>query len=83
VAVDEVGEPTMTLLALYLAAGILNAAVAFDQNILMLSMPGWRRSLDAWVEAVLYVLLWPLQLAWKILVGINVASSWVLGKVMG
>jgi hypothetical protein len=38
---------------------------------------------DCVVSALFYLFLWPLQAAFKILVGLNVATGWVLGKLMG
>lgn len=64
----------MTLLSIYLAFGILNAAVAYDQKILMLATHGW--SLEAAVEAVLFVVLWPVQLAYWIGTKIWQAMDW-------
>lgn len=72
----------MTTLSLYLAFGILNAVVAFDQGILMISMRQWRRSLEAWIEVVCYVLLWPLQAAyWVYAKTVNV-MYWIEVRVL-
>lgn len=61
---------------LYLLIGLFNA---------MLGIPnyydeGWP---SAVVSAMFYLWLWPVQAAFKILVGVNVASDWLLGKLMG
>lgn len=50
----------MVTLLIYLGFGILNATDSYNKGILMLATPE-HRGLEAWAEAVLYVLLWPLQ----------------------
>lgn len=72
----------MTLFTIYVAFGILNATVAYDQDILMISMPRWRRSVGAWVEAVLYVFLWPLQVAYWVYTRLVNAGYWVFARWM-
>lgn len=71
----------MTLFTLYVAAGILNVVVSFDQGILMVSMPRWRRTLEAWVEAGLYLLLWPLQLGYWVLTKVHLATGGILARM--
>lgn len=69
------------LIPLWIAAGLLNAVIAYDQKILMLATHG--SSIDAWAEAVLWVLLWPIQLAFWICVKIGAAADWVGTRFWG
>lgn len=58
----------MISLLIFLLIGAINAVVAYDQDILMLATHGW--SVEAVVEAILYVLLWPAQLVFWVCVKI-------------
>ena len=62
------------MLLILLAIGVLNAAVAYDQEILMLATHGW--SVEGGVEALFFILLWPVQLAYWIAVKIWRAMDW-------
>jgi hypothetical protein len=64
----------VTLILIILAIGVLNAAVAYDQEILILATHGW--SFEAVIEALGYVILWPVQLAFWIGVKIWQAMDW-------
>ena len=62
------------LIPLWIAAGLINAVIAYDQKILMLA--NGYDDIDAWAEAVFYVILWPVQVAFWISVKIWQAMDW-------
>lgn len=71
----------MTALTLYLAFGILNAVIAYDQKILMLATHGW--STEAVIEALGYVVLWIFQLMWWGAAKLGQLQGWILAKIWG
>ena len=71
----------MTALTLYLAFGILNAVIAYDQKILMLATHGW--SFEAVIEALLFVVLWWLQFCYWLGMKIWAAMDWCQAWIWG
>lgn len=65
------------ILAWYLGVGFINLLCAWGAGRLTRNVPG------AWIEKVFYVLLWPVQLAFWMLVQISNAAEFVLGRIMG
>lgn len=57
-------ETLLLIVCMYVVIGMINAIKAFDDDILMIRH---HATVEAVVEALLYVLLWPVQVAWVVL----------------
>lgn len=69
-------------LLIYVAIGATNYLIFLTEGKSMLTgHPVMAK--DILAEAAFFVFAWPVQLGFKILVGINVATDWLLGKLMG
>lgn len=73
----------MRWLLLYLGVGALNGTVAGVRQILMISMPKHRGLPEAWVEIAFYILAWPVQLGFWMLVQIHNGTTWLLERIHG
>ncbi len=71
----------MISLLIILLIGVLNAAVAYDQEILMLR--NYPREIESWIEALLFIVLWPLQLVWWIGMKVWSMMDWCQAKIWG
>lgn len=71
----------MTILSWWIGIGVLNYWWFLSQGKASILFSGHK--LEGVVEALFFILAWPLQLLFKIFVGINIATDWVLGKLMG
>lgn len=71
----------MTVIMVYLAIGILNTVVAYDQKILMLATHGW--SVEGVVEAVFFVLFWYFQFLYWLCMKIWAGMDWCQAKIWG
>jgi hypothetical protein len=78
-----VGEDLVISLLIYFLIGVLNAVVSYAQGILMISMKGHRWTVEAWVEAILYVVLWFVQFSYWVAMKIRAANDWCLAKIWG
>lgn len=71
----------MRWVLLYLGVGAFNGIAAGVRQILMISMPKRRALPEAWVEIAFYILCWPIQLAFWMLVQIYNATTWLLERI--
>lgn len=65
------------ILLAYLAIGLVAALTGP-------AIPDWRNGMETLEVAVSFafsLLLWPLQLAFRLLIGIHMAVEWFLGKI--
>lgn len=56
--------PWLLAFCIYMLIGMLNMVVAFDQKILMIRD---EFTTDSVLESVFFVLLWPMQVAWALM----------------
>lgn len=72
----------MTYVLIYLLCGIVNVVIAHMQGILMLDEKA-RTGEGLWflAEAAFYLLLWPIQVLFWMLVGINAGTGWILERI--
>ena len=73
----------MLLLIIYLAIGVLNYAHFTVKNMSYVFQGPTRGGISWLFELGFFVLLWPLQALYLVIVGINVATSYILGRFMG
>lgn len=66
------------LLIFYLAVGVVNAVVAWNQGLLMIDE--LENRFEGIFEVVLYVLLWPLQVLFFVGCRVVWAVSWAVEK---
>lgn len=68
---------------LFLGVGVVNVVVAGVQGVLILTTEGRNEPLTGLVEAIFYILLWPLQVLFWAFVQIHNLTGWVLEQITG